>query len=72
MSNISTTPLDDLLEKRYAEIAEKTAAVLAAKEPWPAINDGPPVKRSLPKLPRYQPPPPFSRGRRNAICHSSR
>jgi hypothetical protein len=46
------------LEKRYAELVEKTIAAIATEDPPPTENNGSSVQRSLPKLPRYQPPPP--------------
>jgi hypothetical protein len=46
------------LEKRYAELAKKTAAAIAAEESPSTGNKSSSVKLSLPQLPRYQPPPP--------------
>ena len=56
--DVNRTSSTTSLEKRYAELAEKTAAAIASEGPPPAVNNGPTVQRSLPKLPRYQPPPP--------------
>ncbi len=53
------------LEKRYAELARKTAAAIAAEGPPSASNAESPVKLTLPQLPRYEPPPPPPRRRQN-------
>ncbi len=49
----------DSLEKRYAELAKKTAAAIAAEGPPTTDNNRSSVKPSLPQLPRYEPPPPL-------------
>jgi hypothetical protein len=56
--DVNKTSSTKTLEKRYAELAEKTSAAIASEGPPPTVNNGPTVQRSLPKLPRYQPPPP--------------
>jgi hypothetical protein len=56
--DVDETSSTKSLEKRYAELAKKTAAAIAA-EGTPSIgNDRSSIKPSLPELPRYQPPPP--------------
>jgi hypothetical protein len=56
--DVNKTPSDDSLEKRYSEVAKKTAAAIAAEGPPTTGNAESSIKRSLPKLPRYQPPRP--------------
>ncbi len=56
--DVKKTSSTKSLEKHYAELAEKTSAAIASEGPPPTVNNGPTVQRSLPKLPRYQPPPP--------------
>jgi len=56
--DVNKTSSTDSLEKRYAELAKKTAAAIAAERPPTAYNNRSPVKPSLPQLPRYEPPPP--------------
>ena len=56
--DVNKTSSTKTLEKRYAELAEKTSAAITSEGPPPAVNNGPTVQPSLPKLPRYQPPPP--------------
>jgi hypothetical protein len=64
--DVDETSSTKSLEKRYAEIAKKTAAAIAT-EGTPSIgNDRSSIKPSLPELPRYQPPPPPPRPRRQA------
>jgi hypothetical protein len=57
--DVDETPPDDSVEKRYAQIAEKAAAAIAAEGlPSTEVNNRNTIQRSLPQLPRYQPPPP--------------
>ncbi|CAF4222437.1 unnamed protein product [Adineta steineri] len=67
--DVSTTSADDVLKKRYAELAEKTATAIANEGPPPKINDRPAIPNTLPTLPRYEPPPPRRPQRqREMIC----
>lgn len=54
----SSSSSTDTLEKRYEEIARKTAAAIAVEGPAASNKNGSVVKPSLPQLPRYEPPPP--------------
>ncbi|CAF1153059.1 unnamed protein product [Adineta steineri] len=54
--DVSATSSDDTLKKRYAELAEKTARAIADEGSPPNINDRPAIPKSLPPLPRYEPP----------------
>jgi len=56
--DVNKTSPDESIEKRYAEIAKKTAAAIAAEESSPVVNNKTAIHSSLPQLPRYQPPPP--------------
>ncbi len=56
--DVNKTSSTDSLEKRYAELAKKTAAAIAAERPPTAYNNRSSVEPSLPQLPRYEPPPP--------------
>ncbi len=56
--DVKKTSSNDSLEKRYAELAAKTAAAIAAEGIPSSVNSSLSVKPSLPQLPRYQPPPP--------------
>jgi hypothetical protein len=55
------TPSTASLEAHYNELARKTAAAIAAEGPPSANTNGSSVKLTLPRLPRYEPPPPPSR-----------
>ncbi|CAF1032457.1 unnamed protein product [Adineta steineri] len=66
--NVSTTSPDDVLKKRYAELAKKTATAIANEGPPPNINDRPAIPNSLPTLPRYEPPPPHRPQRQRPTC----
>ncbi|CAF1307332.1 unnamed protein product [Adineta steineri] len=66
--DVSTTSADDVLKKRYAELAEKTATAIANEGPPPNINDRPAIPNSLPTLPRYEPPPPHRPQRQRPTC----
>jgi hypothetical protein len=56
--DVNKTSPDESIEKRYAEIAKKTAAAIAAEESPSVVNIETAIHSSLPQLPRYQPPPP--------------
>ncbi len=56
--DVNKTSSANSLEKRYAELAKKTAAAIAAEGPPTTDNNRSSVQLSLPQLPRYQPPPP--------------
>jgi hypothetical protein len=56
--DVKKTSSTNSLEERYNELARKTAAAIAAEGPPSANNDGSSVKLTLPRLPRYEPPPP--------------
>jgi len=56
--DVNKTSSTNSLEKRYAELAKKTAAAIAAEGPPTTDNNRSSVQLSLPQLPRYQPPPP--------------
>jgi hypothetical protein len=56
--DVNKTSSNDSLEKRYAELAAKTAAAIAAEGIPSTVDSSLSVKPSLPQLPRYQPPPP--------------
>ncbi len=56
--DVDKTSSTDSLEARYAELAKKTAAAIAAEGPPSATNGEVSVMSTLPRLPRYQPPPP--------------
>ncbi|CAF3558473.1 unnamed protein product [Rotaria sordida] len=58
--DVNKTSSTDSLEKLYAEIAQKTAAAITAEGRPLSGNNGLSIQRSLPQLPRYQPPPPPS------------
>jgi len=65
--DVNKTSSTDSLEKRYAELAAKTAAAIAAEGIPSTVDSSLSVKPSLPQLPRYQPPPPPPRGR-DMVC----
>ncbi|UJR12345.1 hypothetical protein I4U23_016522 [Adineta vaga] len=57
--DVNKTSSKQSLEQRYAEIAAKTAAVIAAeRSASPSATNGTTVQPVLPQLPRYQPPAP--------------
>jgi hypothetical protein len=56
--DVNKTSSTNSLEKRYAELAKKTAAAIAAEGPPMTDDNRSSVQLSLPQLPRYQPPPP--------------
>ncbi|CAF3529207.1 unnamed protein product, partial [Rotaria sp. Silwood2] len=56
--DVEETPATDSLGKRYAELAAKTAAAIAAEGPPPAFNNGLSIQPTLAPLPRYHPPRP--------------
>jgi hypothetical protein len=66
--DVNKTSSTKSLEKRYAELARKTLAAIASEGPPPTVNNGLSVQGSLPKLPRYQPPPPSPPRERYMEC----
>jgi hypothetical protein len=56
--DVEKTSSTDSLEKRYAELAAKTAAAIAAEGDPPTDDSKVTIQPSLPVLPRYVPPPP--------------
>jgi len=56
--DVNKTSSTNSLEKRYADLAKKTAAAIVAGGPPTTSNNGSSIKPSLPQLPRYEPPPP--------------
>jgi hypothetical protein len=66
--DVNKTSSNDSLEKRYAELAAKTAAAIAAEGIPSTANSSSSVKPSLPQLPRYQPPPPPPAAERYRVC----
>ncbi|CAF1426902.1 unnamed protein product [Rotaria magnacalcarata] len=69
--DVNKTSTSDSVEKRYAEIARKTAAAISAEGTPPVVNNGLSIPQSLPELPRYQPPrprPPVLREERMMMC----
>lgn len=66
--DVNKTSSIDSLEKRYAELAAKTAAAIAAEGSPSTANNKSSIQRSLPQLPRYQPPPPSPPSERYMEC----
>ena len=56
--DVNKTSTSDSVEKRYAEIAQKTAEAISAEGTPSIANNGLSIPKSLPTLPRYQPPLP--------------
>ena len=68
--DVEKTPSStDSLEARYKELARKTAEAIAAEGP-PSTDSNAElaIKPTLPKLPRYEPPPPTRPRMSEMIC----
>ncbi len=65
--DVDKTSTDDSVERRYAEIAKKTAAAIAVEGSPSVANNENAIQLTLPELPRYQPPLPV-RPRRARAC----
>jgi hypothetical protein len=66
--DVDKTSADDSVEKRYAEIAKKTAAAIAAEGSPPVVNHENAIQFTLPQLPRYQPPLPTRPRQTRRVC----
>jgi hypothetical protein len=65
--DVDKTSGDDSVERRYAEITQKTAAAIAVEGSPSVANNENAIQLTLPELPRYQPPLPV-RPRRVRVC----
>ncbi len=66
--DVDKTSADDSVERRYAEIAKKTAAAIAIEGSPSVTNNENAIQLTLPELPRYQPPLPTRPRLVRAVC----